>query len=245
MVWERLARDDPYWAVLTAPDKVGNQWKLDAFFQTGIEDVEASLAVIDQHCPDLAKDRALDFGCGVGRLSQALAKTYQSVVGVDVAAKMLELAARHNRAPEQVSFVHNTRADLSKFPAGSFDLVFSLITLQHIPADLIRSYLPEFVRVLRPGGVIYFQLPTSVPPEPIEARKWSWYPPTMATRLKRWGGRWFRRFTGVGDPMRMNALPVAEVESLLQSAGAHMVAIIDQPVTDDCPSNVYIARRPT
>jgi SAM-dependent methyltransferase len=242
MVWERLAREDPFWAVLMAPDKAGNQWKIDEFFQTGVREVDGSLATLAQHLPDLARGRALDFGCGAGRLTQGLGRHYAQVTGVDVAAGMVELATRHNAMP-QVSFVHNPRSDLRRFDSDHFDLVFSLITLQHVPPELIEVYVREFVRIARPGGALYFQVPTSAPVAPRETKQWSFYPPTMWTRLKRWTGRWFRRTTGIGDAMHTNALPEERVRAILAESGAELVATIDHPM-DQCDSLIYVARNP-
>ena len=53
----------------------------------------------------------------------------------------------------------NARDDLSIFADGAFDFVFSFLVLQHMPPPLAESYLREFVRVLKPGGIGYFQMP--------------------------------------------------------------------------------------
>jgi hypothetical protein len=55
--------------------------------------------------------------------------------------------------------VLNERDDLSIFADGAFDFVFSFLVLQHMPPPLAESYLREFVRVLKPGGIGYFQMP--------------------------------------------------------------------------------------
>src|SRR5262249_53742407 len=60
---------------------------------------------------------------------------------------------------ETVEFVHSVSRELP-FRDGVFDLVISLIVLQHVPAALSVRYLLEFARVLRPGGVMAFQLPS-------------------------------------------------------------------------------------
>ncbi len=241
MVWERLAKEDPYWAVLTAPDKAGNQWKIEEFFQTGLTEVEACLAEIESLRPAFARGTALDFGCGVGRLSQALARSFSDVTGIDVAQNMIELAQRHLPDGAPVRYVHNPRSDLTCFADGSFDLVFSLITLQHIPPPLIERYLTEFARIVRPEGLIYFQLPSFAPNATPEVKKWSWYPPTLYKRLKRWTGRWFRRFTGIGDTMHMNTLPAERVRTVLAAAGVEVLHAREQLEQDGCRSVIYLA----
>jgi hypothetical protein len=63
--WERLARVDALWAVLSEPDKQGNRWDLDDFLRTGEEEISALLADLAVFGP-VPTGSALDFGCGVG-----------------------------------------------------------------------------------------------------------------------------------------------------------------------------------
>lgn len=163
--WERLARSDPLWAILAADERRGNRWSVEEFFATGRDDIELWIARLAEAGVRLPGGRALDFGCGVGRLSRALAPHFERVVGVDVSRSMIDLGRRLG-PPANVEFVVNSRADLSRFATGEFDFVLSLLVLQHLPRRLIRSYLLEFARVLRPGGVLVVELPgarTSLP----------------------------------------------------------------------------------
>ena len=107
----------------------------------------------------IERGRALDFGCGVGRLTQALAEHFDSCDGVDLAASMIERARELNENGERVRFHHNDAPDLRLFGDGSFDFILSLIALQHMEPELMRGYLREFLRVLRPGGVAFFNVP--------------------------------------------------------------------------------------
>ena len=80
--------------------------------------------------------RCLDFGCGVGRLTLALAAHFREVVGVDIAPSMLERAEKYKGPASNVSYVLNGREDLSQFPDGSFDFVHASIVLQHMSPRL-------------------------------------------------------------------------------------------------------------
>jgi SAM-dependent methyltransferase len=154
-IWENWAKEDPLWGIMAAEDKRGNQWRLDEFMATGRKDVDEVLAQIQMIGATLAKDRALDFGCGVGRLTQALAREFARVDGVDQAKGYIQLAERHNAHQERVSYqVSGTELP---FPDEQFDLVLSLITLHHIPPRQQLHFLSEFVRVARLNGLLVFQ----------------------------------------------------------------------------------------
>ena len=158
-VWEGLGRTDPLWAVLSDPSKRGGGWYREEFFSFGEVEIAAVVAHADSLVPHLARTSALDFGCGVGRLTQALARRFTTVVGVDISATMLELAREYDEK-ENCQFQLNERDDLSIFDSDTFDLVYSSITLQHIPLVAAQRYIAEFVRVVRPGGLIVFQIPS-------------------------------------------------------------------------------------
>jgi SAM-dependent methyltransferase len=159
-VWERLGTDDPYWAVLTE-DGFHNGNAQAEFFQKGRQEVRHVLDVLDRHGRPYG-DVAVDFGCGVGRLTYGLGEHFGSVTGVDVAESMLEEARANNPAPERIRFVHNAATTLP-FEDNSVDLVLSLITMQHMPPSLSIRYLLDMVRVTRPGGHLVFQLPSHLP----------------------------------------------------------------------------------
>jgi len=99
----------------------------------------------------------LDFGCGVGRLSQALATDFDEVDGVDISESMIQAANGYNKQGGRVRYHLNVSKGLELFPSNTFDFVFTLICLQHIPPNFQLSYIGEFMRVLKKGGVAYFQ----------------------------------------------------------------------------------------
>src|SRR5258706_3969075 len=102
--WEKFARTDPLWAVLTAPGKAGNRWQVGEFFATGRQEADAVLARVAALYPALRRGHALDFGCGVGRLSQGLAPHFARVTGVDLSARMVALARDYNRHGARVTY---------------------------------------------------------------------------------------------------------------------------------------------
>ena len=88
------------WAIITWPDKKGRKWKAEEFFYTGKQEIDAVLKHTSSLGIAINRRRALDFGCGVGRLTQALVAHFNHVAGVDIAASMLKMARNYNRFGE-------------------------------------------------------------------------------------------------------------------------------------------------
>jgi ubiquinone/menaquinone biosynthesis C-methylase UbiE len=158
--WDRLARQDPLWAVLTDPGKRDGGWDVDQFFQAGTEELSAVLQRAERLGVVVSRRRALDFGCGVGRVTQAMAGSFERCDGVDISASMLRLARRHNRDPARCFYHLNVADDLARFPDASFTFVFSTLVLQHMAPAYSKGYIKELLRVLAPGGLLVFQLPS-------------------------------------------------------------------------------------
>ena len=221
---------------MTAPGKEGNRWKIDEFFASGQSEVDGALAMIRARLPGLARHQALDFGCGVGRISQALARHFDRVTGVDISTDMLVHARRHNRHGDRVDYQHNPVDDLSRFADGTFDLVFSVITLQHMAPEYSRRYIAEFMRICAPGGAVYFQITA----RPVRPPRRSWYPPTVAKII--W--RRINALLAVHPAMEMHSLSRAEVETIIRGAGSEIVWVDEGHGTDTAfTSCVYLARR--
>jgi SAM-dependent methyltransferase len=158
--WEDLGRRDPYWAVLSHPGKRGGRWDPTAFFATGeaeIADVVTRLAVLDVAW---RPGTALDFGCGVGRLSRALARRFARVLAVDHAASMLDEARAANADLANIEYLHDDGAPLAAVADGCVDFLYSSHTLQHMPPARQLACLAAFARVLRPGAALVFQTPS-------------------------------------------------------------------------------------
>jgi 2-polyprenyl-3-methyl-5-hydroxy-6-metoxy-1,4-benzoquinol methylase len=155
--WEELARSIPMRSILWRQ----RPWEAEEFFATGRAQVDRSMTTLRELGIE-PTGRALDFGCGVGRLTQALAGHFDEVVGVDVAAPMIEQAKDYNRYGERCRYVVNAADDLRQFQDASFDFVFSVIVLQHVGTALAMRYIAEFARVLRPRGVAMFQVPSEI-----------------------------------------------------------------------------------
>lgn len=167
--WNEFAKTDPLWAILTEDGKKGNKWQTAEFFETGVLEIEKVLQQLAEKNITIERHRALDFGCGVGRLTQALANHFDEVWGVDIAPAMIEQANLYNKHSNKCRFIVNKKNVLSIFDECSFDFLYTNIVLQHMRPKYAKKYIREFIRVIKPNGIAVFQLPSE------RIRSLAWY----------------------------------------------------------------------
>ena len=163
-VWESWAQADPLWAILSDPARRGRQWDVEEFFATGKPDIDLALSQAGRFGLPARRGRALDFGCGVGRLTQALGAEFEHADGVDISDTMIDLARQYNKLGERCVYHVNLAADLALFEDRSMDFVFSTIVLQHVPPQHAANYITDFVRLLAPGGAAVFDMTAALRP---------------------------------------------------------------------------------
>ena len=160
--WDDLAKIDPLWAILSRPEKKGNKWDIEEFFATGKKEIDDVMEYIKSLGVNILRRKALDFGCGVGRLTQSLGNYFDEVIGVDIAPYMIELANIYNQHTDKCKYYLNLNNDLKVFSNNSFNFIYTTITLQHIEPQYSKNYIKEFLRVLAPHGLLIFQLPSEL-----------------------------------------------------------------------------------
>ena len=156
--WERFARANAEHHILTDSDSAGGARAMERFFATGRRQAAAILA---EAAPWLSgTNKAIEIGCGVGRLAIPMAGRFDRVVGVDIAptmlAKLQENAARFD-APN----ITPCLVDESWEAGGDADLLYSWLVLQHIETwEAIGRLIARSAAALGPGGVAYLQFDT-------------------------------------------------------------------------------------
>src|SRR5207247_6328119 len=138
--WDELGKEDPLWVVLTDPDKKGGKWDAGEFFATGEREIVQVMDYLSALAIKVAPNRALDFGCGVGRLSRALTKHFSEVHGIDISPSMVAQAKAFNGDRTNCHFHVSASDRLEIFEDDSFDFVYSNIALQHIEPAYSKKY---------------------------------------------------------------------------------------------------------
>ncbi len=151
--WEVIASRDPYFGVIvsdeyraTRIDEAAKQ----RFYATGEGDIAQVLAWFETDLGGRpASGGALDIGCGVGRLSYAIAKVAPKVTGYDVSESMIRLAKES--APANLELT-------TQLPAGPFSWINSFIVFQHIPPAEGIALLGSCLDRAAPGAFASIQI---------------------------------------------------------------------------------------
>ena len=219
-VYEEFGREDPMYAALSRKGYTGDRWDPEEFFQTGRDEIRNVMEHIGSLGLDLDRGRALDFGCAIGRLTQALADHFHTVIGVDIASSMVERARTYNRHGDRVRYIVNVAPNLQILESDSFDLVYSNKVLQHLPPENPVAYVKEFVRVLRPGGLAVFQFRNGPRIRPGGPRAW------LYTLNRRYIRRLFQRIRG-RKAYEIHYLAQSRVQEAVDEAGGTVVDVTD------------------
>lgn len=238
--WEKWGSRDPYFGVLTHArfrSQAMTAEARDEFFAMGRHHVQHMMAVCRAHLdPHFAPKRALDFGCGVGRVLVPLAEVVEEVVGVDISPSMLSEARRNLDAAGSQNVRLLPSDDRLSAVDGRFDLVHTCIVIQHIEVARGLPIFAELVERVAPGGIGALHVAFAwdayassygVAPQPVEPSPWrAW---TAATRrlLRAWLPQGERAPppppTGADPEMQMNFYSLSQLMFIVQRAGADMV----------------------
>jgi SAM-dependent methyltransferase len=148
--WDARARKDAK-EYISSPDVATGV----RFAFSGLDDTRTILEDVHSF---LAQDsKVLEIGCGIGRLLRFFALLFDEVHGIDVSPEMIAQSKEYLAQFPNVTTCCGDGSSLSPFENQTFDFVFSYVVFPHIPdKDIIRQYIHETKRVLKPGGLFKF-----------------------------------------------------------------------------------------
>jgi ubiquinone/menaquinone biosynthesis C-methylase UbiE len=152
--WDEKARENPYWYVSSAGPYEGRD--LADFWASGPK-IWNDLKSAAGYRPK-PTDTVVEIGCGVGRLTRAIAPEVGRVFAFDLSPEMLALA-RNSVDAANASFHLAQTPALAEIPDTSADVFVAYCVFQHLPdLDVLRAYLSTAARVLKPGGTLIFTM---------------------------------------------------------------------------------------
>jgi len=224
-VWTDYGKNDPYYSVLSNPkyhSEGMNHAQREEFYATGKRDIEFLHLLFERNgIPFPKRPSICELGCGLGRVSEHLAKLASRFTGIDISATHLE-HARSRVSADNASFVH--LGDYLK-STETFDLFFSVITLQHNPPPVMAHLLDAFLGRINPGGFACFQIPCHIYDYNFTAKSY------LAGKHK-------------ADFMEMHALPQRHVFPILEKHGLKPVEVfVDAHIGPAGHSYEFFARK--
>jgi SAM-dependent methyltransferase len=153
--WNARAREDAGYYVA-----FGRRDQDDAEFYATATEMVSSLETELRRVPISERGdwRALEIGCGPGRLMRPMSRHFVEIDGVDVSDEMIAIAKQRLADLPNAHPHHTDGASLSLFENETFEFVYSYAVFQHIPArEVVVQYLRETQRVMKTGGVARLQ----------------------------------------------------------------------------------------
>jgi len=208
--WQLLGEERPHWSVLAGPEylpeNVTSQRQRE-FYESGGFDLHVLLATLARVGRDPGEfPTVFEFGCGLGRVTNHLCRSFKHVVACDISASHLRLArsAVGERGLDNVTFRQAEIADFGM--AEPFDLWFSRLVLQHNPPPLIGAIIGRALSLLRPRGLAVFQVPVYL----------AGYRFSLAE---------YRIVRASYGPFEMHALPQPAILSIADIAGCRLLEV--------------------
>lgn len=162
--WQALGREDPYWSVLTDEANRGHSLPPETekrFYETG-ENAGKLLDLFEaRNSTKLSRGVCLELGCGVGRMTRALAKRFERVIAVDISTGNLDVC-KARLEKDKISNVDCVLvSDMEDFEGlPEFDVLYSFIALQHNSPPVQREILNVLLSKARSGA--FFQTATNL-----------------------------------------------------------------------------------
>lgn len=225
--WKAFGEQDPHWSVVT--DDAFRQQQiaatLDRFYKGGHRAIDSCLNYVRRAALPTRFAKVMDFGCGVGRLSLALAPFAEQVIGVDISPPHLQLA-KDRAAKEGVANVAFEAIaaidDLDRY--RGFDFVISMIVLQHNPPPMMAVLYAKLLASLAPGGLALVQMPTYIDGQAFSAADY---------------------LANDGMEMEMHALAQREIFRVIDEAGCRTIEVREDGAAGRGPalSHTFLVQR--
>lgn len=153
--WYRFGELTPYCGVFSSAglERELTAGKKEELFSSGVWHMRLCFDIASRVFNFHPGGLALDFGCGVGRLTCAMAPHFSEVVGLDISPGMLAEARSESSRRGCDNIVYDLSTERSRLAPNTYDFVHSYLVLQHIPVLSGERIIEAMLTSLKTHGV--------------------------------------------------------------------------------------------
>lgn len=191
-IWEEFAKENPEDYILTGDISYSTREGEKHFFESGEKLTQQTIEEVGELLP--GKERALEIGCGTGRLTLPHAQIFDEVIAVDISSTMLAKLNENAKQLDQENI--QTFRPSQNWMDYPVDYAYSYLVFQHIKKlEIIRGYIGNISRSLKTKGIAHLQFDTR--PKSIFYKIRNQMPDFLLPTSQRKGIRRIRRNPGV------------------------------------------------
>lgn len=155
--WEEFAQQNAEYYILTKNIDYKTENGQNNFYESGYKFTQQNIKKISQYLH--SRERALEIGCGIGRLSLPHSKEFNELVAIDVSPTML-LKLNENAKQRGITNI-KTYLPNEDWDKLTYDYVYSYLVFQHIQDfNIIIDYIIKLSQNLKQGGIANLQFDT-------------------------------------------------------------------------------------
>jgi SAM-dependent methyltransferase len=226
--WTHLGKSNPHFSVLTNPSYLPENLdkNIEEFWATGAQEVDRVIPVLERHgFGPTAGKIAVEYGCGVGRVTTALGKHFSRVHGYDISPEHLKLATQRAQAVGAANAEFHECSVETLGKVEKCDFYYSRIVFQHNPPPVIHLLIQNALKALNPGGIALFQIPV--------------YSPGYRFKIDEWLAQ------DHALDMQMHCLPQQHIFRLIQDEGCLPLEVReDDSAGTQYLSNLFVVTKP-
>jgi SAM-dependent methyltransferase len=171
--WEHLGDTRAHHSVLTSKDFLPDslEQNIGAFWKSGENEVKEIEAILKRHNLNIEEVKtAVEYGCGVGRVTVPLSKRVRAMHAYDISRPHLDYANQYANEESTIINFHLVSDPLGKLQPC--DLFYSRIVFQHNPPPIIYKLIENAMEALNPGGIAIFQVPIYIKEYEFRLEEW-------------------------------------------------------------------------
>lgn len=224
--WSSMGRDIPHYSVLTSdiflPSNI--ERNADIFWQSGAIEAEEIHSILKRFDFDFKNKVAIEYGCGVGRVSTPLSKLFKILYAYDISTYHLDIAKKHSLEQGAKNIIYCEVGNNKSIYKQRCHFFYSRIVFQHNPPPLIAMLVEGALASLHNNGIAIFQVPV--------------YKVGYNFKLNEWLN------TKHSNEMQMHCLPQSVIFSIIKKQNCQLLELReDESCGEPFLSNLFVVKK--